>query len=69
MSSNCDDDDFFLSTNGDNLESAAEGSNMTSESNQETPVEVDALKHAVASKKHNSSHAGKCAQPPKKKKS
>ncbi len=65
MSSNDDDDNLFPSTDGNAFKSIDDASKVTSESDQETLVEVEARKRAAESKKRSSSKAGKSTQPPR----
>ena len=63
-----DDADLFPSTGEDAFESM-DGSHMSSESDQETLVEIQARKHSeAASKKQSGNKASKPVKPPRKKK-
>jgi hypothetical protein len=63
-----DDADLFPSTGEDAFESM-DGSHMSSKSDQETLVEIQARKHSKAvSKKRSGNKASKPVKPPRKKK-
>ena len=63
-----DDTDLFLSTREDAFESI-DGSNTSSESDQETLVEIQVRKHSeAASKMQSGNRVSKAVKPPRKKK-